>query len=192
MSWGLKWVQLRIYSKEEVKASAGGRGGGNSFGWGTKGRVNDNIRLWNGSGEGRGFIPLLVQSPFLPWPPLSIWAFHLFSVLSFPCSFQHPIMASACCLSCGVHGWKWLGTSNHWREKEGRELKEREWKELTSIFGRKNGNITNEHNKGGWPLKTECFCPVTCALLLYMHTIVDAVHYATELQVQRGVYVVMW
>lgn len=36
---------IKIYSKEEVKAGAGGRGGGNSFGRGTKGRVNDNIRL---------------------------------------------------------------------------------------------------------------------------------------------------
>ena len=66
--------------------------------------------------------------------------------------FQHPITASACCLSCGVHGWKWLGTSNHWRGEKGREVKETERERLTSIFGRKNANIINEHNEGWWPL----------------------------------------
>lgn len=32
--------------------------------------------------------------------------------------------------------------------EKGREVKETGQEELTSIFGRKNANITNEHNKG--------------------------------------------
>lgn len=84
--------------------------------------------------------------PFSSVPPLLV-----FCPLPRP-FFQHPITASACCLSCGVHGWKWLGTSNHWRGEKGREVKETERERLTSIFGRKNANIINEHNKGWWPL----------------------------------------
>lgn len=84
--------------------------------------------------------------PFSSVPPLLV-----FCPLPRP-FFQHPITASACCLSCGVHGWKWLGTSNHWRGEKGREVKETERERLTSIFGRKNANIINEHNEGWWPL----------------------------------------
>lgn len=74
----------------------------------------------------------------------------LASVLSVACFFQHPVMASACCLSCGVHGWKWLGTSSR-RERMGREVKDAGQEELTSMLGRKSGNINNELDKGRRP-----------------------------------------
>lgn len=115
------WVQLRYMARKENwegTMERSGVKGGKEFGKRLKGRANDNMRPWNGNKEDCGFISLLIQSPLLPWPPLFL---HLPFFCPLPPSFfQHPITASACCLSCGLHGWKWLETSNQWREKRGR------------------------------------------------------------------------
>lgn len=125
MSWGTVGT-IKMYGREGEQGGEGGRGneGGETF-W-QKNKRQELMITWDLE---MGTRRTEASSPFS-------FSFYCFLDLSFPfftvsppsCPlslsvspsfFQHPITASACCLSCGVHGWKWLGTSNLWEKKEG-------------------------------------------------------------------------
>lgn len=154
MSWGTAGT-IKIYGSEREMGGESEemeRTGENSLAEEQKAGPNDNMRPWDGNKEDRGLISQLLQPPFLPWPPLSFIVSCLFFVLSHS-FFQHPITASACCLSCGVHGWKWLGTSNRGREeKKGREGGERDGAGEIDFYIWKKEWLYYQW----WPPKTPC------------------------------------
>lgn len=88
------WVQLRYMARKERREGKVGEGMKRGWGWGNTLAKEQKAGLmitWDlemGTRRTEDFISLLIQSPFLPWPPLSFLASPLFSVLSLARTFS--------------------------------------------------------------------------------------------------------